>query len=57
MIEVFKIMSGKYDLDVSDLFVKKTILATRGHSYKLFKKRAKLDVRKFYFCYQVGDVE
>ncbi len=53
MIEGFKIMSGKYDLEVADLFVKSTTLATRGHSYKLFKKRPKLDVRKFSFCYRV----
>ncbi len=56
MIEVFKIMSGKYDLDVLDFFVKTTTLDTKGHSCKLFKKRANLDVRKFQFSYRVGDV-
>ena len=56
MIEVFKIMSGKYDPEVSDLFAKSTTQATRGHGYKLFKKRPKLDVRKFSFCYRVVDI-
>ncbi len=49
-------MSGKYDAEVSDLLVKSTTLAIRGRSYKLFKKRPKLDVKKFSFCYRMVDV-
>ena len=56
LIETYKIASGKYDPEVSDILTFTENTATRGHKYKLFKKRPRLDVRKYSFCYRVTDV-
>ncbi|KAK3086666.1 hypothetical protein FSP39_021649 [Pinctada imbricata] len=54
MIEVFKILSDKYDNRVSNnLLEKNTSSTTRGHSKKLIKNRARLDIRKYYFTNRV----
>lgn len=55
LIEVYKILSGKYDPEVSDLFNLNTQQSTRGHNFKLYKKRPRLNVRKYSFCYRVVD--
>ena len=49
MIEVFKILSDKYDTaaaPVMDIYDLKT---TRGNDFKLHKIRAKYDLRKYFF--------
>lgn len=56
LIEVYKIVSNKYDPAVSTLFDKNLNQATRGHKYKLYKKRPRLDVRKYSFCFRVVDI-
>ena len=57
MIEVFKITSGKYDSSVcKDLFEQNTTSSTRGHTKKFIKKRARLDIRKYYFTNRVIDL-
>ena len=57
MIEVFKIMGGIYDSDVcGDIFEKREESTTRGHSEKIYKRRVRLNVRKYSFCERVVDV-
>ena len=57
MIEVFKILSGIYDKEVTvGLFVPSTNTNTRGNSKKLQKSRNRLDIRKNYFTNRVIDV-
>ena len=36
MIEMYKIMTGKYDRDVTD-FIRMSHSETRGHKYKIYK--------------------
>jgi len=45
-------MNGKYDIN-SDLFLKIDVDSLRGHDKKLFKRRFRLDVRKFVFSNRV----
>ena len=49
MIELYKILTGKYDEDVSNFLRTRDDSTTRGHQYKLFKTRARLDLRKYSF--------
>jgi hypothetical protein len=55
MIEVYKIMSGKYDPEISNIFQlqEQENRNTRGHKYKLFKPRCRLNIRKNSFCIRV----
>lgn len=56
MIETYKILQGVYDDDVcGDLFVLQGDSRTRGHSKKLFKRRTRLNIRKYCFCNRVVD--
>ncbi|KAK3090279.1 hypothetical protein FSP39_010600 [Pinctada imbricata] len=56
IIEVFKILTGIYDKRVcSDLF-ELNLSSTRGHPFKLKKKRSRLDVRKHFFTNRVIDI-
>ena len=48
LIEVYKIFNGLDSLDPGRFFVR-DVGVTRGHSYKLFKKRVSLDVGRFKF--------
>ena len=57
MIEVYKIVSGKYDPEVSDIIqIQKQTQNTRGHEYKLFKQRCRLNLRKHSFCNRVCNI-
>jgi hypothetical protein len=51
MIELFKILTGKYDPEVSDFIQLKGESSTRGHSYKIFKIRP----RKYSFKHRSVD--
>jgi hypothetical protein len=55
MIEVYKIMSGKYDPEISNIFQhqEQENRNTRGHKNKLFKPRCRLNIRKNSFCIRV----
>jgi len=56
MIEVFKILTGKYDTvaaPVMDIYDLKT---TRGNDFKLNKIRAKYDLRKYSFANRVVNI-
>jgi len=52
LIETYKIVSGVYNVE-RERFSEFDKSARRGHSIKLFKKRARLDVRKFVFSNRV----
>ena len=54
LIETFKIMNGEYDLN-RDLFFQIDEGGRRGHDQKLFKKRFRLDIRKYAFSNRVID--
>ena len=56
MIEMFKILSGKYDEDLSrGLFTMHVDRRTRGHNKKVFKERTNLNKRKQSYCHRVVD--
>jgi len=53
MIEVFKILTGKYDTNVTFSFEKHQDFRTRGHNLKLVNHRCHYDLRKYFFCTQI----
>ena len=57
MIEMYKILTGKYDPEVSN-FVKlnNSKQATRGHKYKIEKEHVKLNIRKQSFVQRSVDL-
>lgn len=56
LIETYKILTDKYDPEVSRLFTMRNESTTRGHNRKIFKKRPRLNTRKYSFCYRVVDL-
>ena len=56
MIELFKILSGKYDKEVSGFVKLNCESVTRGHSLKIFKEISRLDVRKYSFLQRSVDI-
>ena len=54
LAETLKIVNGKYDIN-PELFFQLDAVDTRGHHLKLFKKRFRLDVRKYVFSNIVID--
>ncbi|KAK3868645.1 hypothetical protein Pcinc_025986 [Petrolisthes cinctipes] len=53
MIETFKIVNGVYDDSVCGGLFVRSDRATRGHGKKLYKQRARLNIRKDAFCNRV----
>jgi len=53
MIECFKFLRGYNKTDAETFFRLSGQQRTRGHGYKLEKKRSKLDIRKFFFSQRV----
>ena len=56
MIDVFKILTGRYDSDVSPVIPKCEYLRTRGNSMKLKTIRARYDLRKFSFTVRIVNI-
>jgi len=54
LIETFKIVNRKYDIN-PELFFQLDECDRRGHDHKLFKKRFRLNVRKYAFSNRVID--
>ena len=54
LLETFKIINGYYDLTY-DTFLKFDDAGRRGHSKKLFKRRSRLDIRKYVFANRIVD--
>ena len=55
MVETYKILSEKYDPEVSNFINLRDDSNTRGHIYKIYKSRARLNVRKYSFCMRIVD--
>ena len=53
MIQIYNILTGKYDADVTPKVTRVYGLTTRGSLLKLDKGRAKCDLRKYYFTNRV----
>ena len=53
LIETFKILTDREGFDKSELFTLNSNTRTRGHTLKLVKPRARLDVRKFFFSQRI----
>ena len=57
MIEMYKIITGKYDPDVSNFItLNNSNYETRGHQYKLEKEGARLNIRKRCFTHRTTDL-
>ena len=57
LIEVYKIMTGKYDSEVCEgLIVRREDERSTGHPHKIFKERPNRDIRKYGFPHRVVDV-
>jgi len=54
LIEVFKFINGSSTID-ADVFFEYDKGYRRGHSKKLYKRRSRLDIRKFLFGKRVMD--
>ena len=54
LVETFKIINGKYSIH-SEIFFESDDGNRRGHSKKLFKRRSRLNLRKFVFGNRVVD--
>jgi len=56
MIEMFKILSGKYDIAVAPRINREYNSITRGNDLRLQKLRTKYDLRKYFFTNRALDV-
>ena len=56
MIEVFKILTGKYDTAATPVLDIYDLKTTRGNDFKLNKIRAKYDLRKYFFTNRVVNI-
>ena len=54
LIDTYKIINGIYNVK-TELFFDYDQSGRRGHSKKLFKRRSKLDIRKFAFSNKIVD--
>ena len=55
MIETYKILTGKYDPEVSNFTKLREDSYTRGHKYKIYKYRPRLNNRKYSFYMRIVD--
>ena len=55
MIEMYKILTGKYDADVTPKVTRVYGSITRGNVFKLDEGRTKYDFRKYYFTNWVAN--
>jgi len=53
VIEVFKILTGKYDTNVTFSFEKHQDCRTRGHNLKVVNYRCHHELRKYCFCTRI----
>ena len=53
LIETYKILTGKEDVDASEFFQRAIKTDLRGHEWKLFRQRSRLNVRKHFFTQRV----
>jgi len=55
MIETYKIISGKYNSEITPTLAMSDTRITRGNDLRLHKSRFKYDMRKFYYANRVVD--
>jgi hypothetical protein len=55
MIEVYKILTGREKVDKNYFFTASNNTRVRGHKYKLYKQRCRIDIRKNTFANRVID--
>ena len=53
---IYKILFGLVNINCSDMFAFNVHTATRGHSYKLYAKTSRINVRHNFFCNRVVNV-
>ena len=53
LIEVFKIIKGFDKVNSNNFFQIKSDSKTRGHKYKMEKKRSRLEIRKNFFSQRI----
>jgi len=56
LIETYKIINGYYNIDASLVFFNFDEGGRRGHSKKLYKRRSRLDTRKYVFANRITDL-
>jgi len=56
MIEMYKILPGKYDTAVISRVTREHSYITRGHDLRLEKNRSKYDLRKYFFTNRVVNI-
>jgi len=56
MIETYKILTGKYDIETAPSLVGVCSSVTRGHSLRLQKNRTKYDLCKFCFANRIVNI-
>ena len=56
MIEVFKIITGKYDSLISPHLPLSSSSVTRGNSFKIITRRCHYDLRKYSFCNRITNI-
>jgi len=56
VIETYKILTGKYDIETAPSLVGVGSSVTRGHSLRLQKNRTKYDLCKFYFANRIVNI-
>ena len=56
MIEMYKILTEKYDPEVTNFIQMNTTSSTRGHNLKIYKIRPRLNVRKYSFVHRSVDI-
>jgi len=56
MIEVFKIITGKYDSLISPHLPLSSSSVTRGNSFKIITRRCRYDLRKYSFCNRITNI-
>ena len=56
MIEMYKILSGKYETAVTPRFIREYSSITRGNDIRLQKGRTKYDLHKYYFTNRAPNI-
>jgi len=56
IIFTYKILFGLVNMNCNDMFAFNDITVTRGHSYKLYAKTSRINVRHNFFCNRVVNV-
>ena len=52
LIEIFKMLSGRYNINIEDVIEMDTGRVLRGHNKKLKRKQCNSDLRKSYFSFR-----